>query len=46
MKEKVDEEYAAGRTTVMGDGELEHILSVVDFDEFERLSHIHAHIQL
>ena len=46
MKEKVDEEYAAGRTTVMGDGELEHLLSVVDFDEYERLSHIHAHVQL
>ena len=46
MKEKVDEEYAAGRTTVMGDGELEHILSVVDFEEYERLSHIHMHVHL
>ena len=41
MKEQVDLEYANGRTTVMGDGELEDILKRVDFDEYERLSHIH-----
>ena len=41
MKEKVDAEYAAGRTTVMGDGELENILMATDFAEYERLSHIH-----
>ncbi|MBQ7500239.1 MAG: 2-isopropylmalate synthase [Clostridia bacterium] len=41
MKKIVDEEYAGGRTTVMGDGELETILQQVDFEEYERLSHIH-----
>ncbi len=46
MKEMVDKEYEEGRTTVMGDGELEHILSVVDFEEYERLSHIHLRVNL
>lgn len=46
MKELVDKEYAAGRSTVMGDGELEHILSVVDFEEYERLSHIHMRVNI
>ncbi|MCQ2431035.1 MAG: 2-isopropylmalate synthase [Clostridia bacterium] len=41
MKDRVDAEYAAGRTTVMGDGELENILMTTDFAEYERLSHIH-----
>ncbi len=41
MKERVDAEYAAGRNTVMGDGELEHIMLEADFEEYERLSHIH-----
>ncbi len=43
MKEIVDKEYAEGRNTVMGDNELENILRDVDFDEYERLSHIHLH---
>ena len=46
MKEMVDKEYEEGRTTVMGDGELEHILSVVDFEEYERLSHIHMRVNI
>lgn len=41
MKEKVDAEYADGRNTVMGDGELENILREVDYAEYKRLSHIH-----
>ena len=41
MKEKVDAEYADGRNTVMGDGELEDILREVDIEEYRRLSHIH-----
>ena len=43
MKEVVDEEYARGRNTVMGDEELENILRNVDYNEYERLSHIHLH---
>ncbi len=46
MKELVDREYEEGRTTVMGDGELEHILSTVDFEEYERLSHIHLRVNI
>ncbi|MBE6576497.1 MAG: 2-isopropylmalate synthase [Ruminococcaceae bacterium] len=42
MKERVDAEYAAGRNTVMGDGELEEILREVDYDEYYRLAHIHT----
>ncbi len=41
MKELVDREYENGRTTVMGDGELETMMRDLDFEEFERLSHIH-----
>lgn len=41
MKEIVDGMYADGRNTVMGDGELEEILKSIDFEEYERLSHIH-----
>lgn len=41
MKEAVDREYAEGRNTVMGDEELENLLSELDFDEYERLIHIH-----
>ncbi|MBQ6676842.1 MAG: 2-isopropylmalate synthase [Clostridia bacterium] len=40
IKEAVDAEYADGRTTVMGDDELDNILRAVDFDEYERLSHV------
>jgi Isopropylmalate/homocitrate/citramalate synthases len=41
MKELVDKEYAEGRNTVMGDEELENMIKVIDFDEYERLQHIH-----
>ena len=41
MKERVDAEYAAGRNTVMGDGELENMLMAVDYEEYTRLSRIH-----
>ncbi len=41
MKERVDAEYAAGRNTVMGDGELANMLREIDFAEYKRLSHIH-----
>lgn len=43
MKALVDEEYVNGRNTVMGDLELETILQNVNFDEYERLSHIRMH---
>jgi isopropylmalate/homocitrate/citramalate synthase len=43
MKDAVDREYADGRTTVMGDEELENMLRELDFNEYERLSHIHLH---
>ena len=42
IRERVDAEYAAGRNTVMGDGELEQMLIDIDNDAYERLSHIHA----
>ena len=41
IRAKVDEEYAAGRNTVMGDEELENILREVDFDFWEKLTRIH-----
>lgn len=41
MKEIVDQGYALGRNTVMGDNELENIMQEVDYEEYERLSHIH-----
>lgn len=41
IKEEVDKQYADGRNTAMGDGELEYIFKNIDFDEYERLSHIH-----
>ena len=40
MKEKIDAEYEAGRTTVMGDGELEDMLMMTDFEAYERLVHM------
>ncbi len=40
IKEEVDKQYADGRNTAMGDSELEYILKCIDFEEFERLSHI------
>ena len=42
MKELVDKEYAGGRNTVMGDEELENMIKTIDFDEYEKLSHIHV----
>jgi isopropylmalate/homocitrate/citramalate synthase len=41
IKEVVDKEYANGRNTVMGDSELESVLKQVDYDEYERLDHLH-----
>ncbi len=41
IKEEVDRQYADGRNTAMGDMELEDIVRALDFDEYERLSHIH-----
>lgn len=43
IKEKVDREYESGRTTVMGDSELETFFSDCDFDLFEKISRIHVH---
>ncbi len=43
MKDGVDKEYASGRNTVMGDGELEEMLKNIDFELYEKLSHIHIH---
>ena len=37
VKEKVDELYAGGRTTVMGDQELEIMVRDSDVDRYERL---------
>lgn len=45
MKELIDAEYANGRNTVMGDGELENMLKNVDFEEYQRLSHIHTKVK-
>ncbi len=39
MKEKVDEQYAKGRNTVMSDLELEVILKELDYDFYTRLIH-------
>ena len=41
IKEAVDAEYAGGRTTAMGDDELDNIMRDLDFEEYERLCHIH-----
>ncbi len=45
IKQMVDEEYAQGRNTSMGDGELEDMLKAVDYAEYERLLHIHLFSQ-
>ena len=45
MKELVDEEYANGRNTVMGDYELETMLKKVDFETYQRFAHIHESIK-
>lgn len=43
MKMRVDAQYESGRTTVMGDEELENILREVDFDRYEELCHTRLH---
>ncbi|WMJ24451.1 2-isopropylmalate synthase [Paludicola sp. MB14-C6] len=43
IKKLVDLEYEQGRNTTMGDAELEVMLQKVNFDEYERLAHIHLH---
>lgn len=43
MKMRVDAQYESGRTTVMGDDELENILREVDFDRYEELCHTRLH---
>lgn len=40
IKETVDKEYANGRNTVMGDYELENILKLSDYSEYERLDNL------
>ena len=40
IKELVDAQYEAGRTTAMGDGELETMIKQIDYEEYKRLSHI------
>ena len=42
IKEVIDREYEEGRTTAMGDDELDNIMREIDFDEYERLCHIHV----
>ena len=42
MKECVDELYANGRNTVMGDSELEDMLQNIDFELYRKLAHIHV----
>ena len=39
MKEKVDQQYAKGRNTVMSDLELEVILKELDYEFYTRLIH-------
>ena len=41
MKELVDREYAEGRTTVMGDNELDDMVRILDYEMHEKLSHAH-----
>ncbi len=43
MKEEIDREYADGRTTVMGDNELDDMVRLLDFEFYESLSHVHLH---
>ena len=45
IKEKVDALYADGRTTAMGDMELEEIFKRADFDLYKKLSAIHVRIR-
>ena len=41
MKELIDQEYENGRTTVMGDNELDDMVRMLDYDIYEKLSHVH-----
>jgi isopropylmalate/homocitrate/citramalate synthase len=41
MKELIDQEYENGRTTVMGDNELDDMVRMLDFEIYEQLSHVH-----
>ena len=41
MKELIDQEYEDGRTTVMGDNELDDMVRMLDYDTYEILSHTH-----
>ncbi|MBQ7365177.1 MAG: 2-isopropylmalate synthase, partial [Clostridia bacterium] len=41
MKELIDKEYEDGRTTVMGDNELDDMVRILDYDMYEILSHAH-----
>ena len=41
MKELIDKEYENGRTTVMGDNELDDMVRMLDYDMFEKVSHTH-----
>ena len=43
VKEKVDALYREGRNTTMGDGELEDLVRLTDYDRYEYLTHIHQH---
>lgn len=45
MKKLIDTEYADGRNTVMGDWELENMLRKVDYQTYERLSHVHVNLK-
>ncbi len=41
IKQEIDKLYAEGRTTAMGDDELDNIMREIDFNEYERLTHLH-----
>ena len=44
IKEKVDQQYAEGRTTAMGDMELEEMFKRADFELYKKISSIHVKI--
>ncbi len=43
MKEQIDKLYENGRTTVMGDNELEHMLKSADIKAYEHFCHVKKH---
>lgn len=45
IKEKVDKEYAEGRTTVMSDYELKEIMKVIDIDYYRNLKALSASLK-